>query len=231
MQADPKQPILVVEDERAIRVGLCDLLAFRGFAPTGVDNGTVGLEEALTGRYALLMLDVMLPGVDGFTIAREARARWPRQAILMLTARGSEDDVLEGFRAGCDDYISKPFSVAQLMARVEALMRRAASATPTELRVGALTVDGDALRATHGGQSVDLSRRDVEVISWLAGAGERVVSREELLTGVWGYQRVESVETRCVDMHVAKLRKKLGLVGGEHLIETVRGAGYRLVGA
>lgn len=225
---DAKLPVLVVEDERAIRVGLCDVLAFRGYQPFGVDNGEDGLREALTGRYALLVIDVMLPGVDGFTICREARARWPRQAILLLTARGTESDVLEGFRAGCDDYVSKPFSLAQLLARVDALLRRSAAALPTELRLGLVTVDGDALRARAGDSSVDLSRRDVDVLVHLAQAGERAVSREELLTRVWGYQRVDAVETRAVDMHVVKLRKKLAAIGAEALVETVRGAGYRL---
>lgn len=225
---DAKLPILVVEDERAIRVGLCDVLAFRGYAPTGVETGPDGLSEALTGRYALVLLDVMLPGMDGFSVCRELRARRPGQAILMLTARGAEGDVLEGFRAGCDDYVSKPFSLAQLLARVDALLRRSHAAPPATLRLGPLTVEGDALRAVAGGRAVDLSRRDVEVLSFLAEAGERPVSREELLKRVWGYQKVDAVETRAVDMHVVKLRKKLAVLGEEELVETVRGAGYRL---
>ncbi len=225
---ETKLPILVVEDERAIRAGLCDVLAFRGYAPHGVDNGDDGLREALSGRYALVILDVMLPGVDGFTICQELRARRPGQAILMLTARGSESDVLDGFRAGCDDYVSKPFSLAQLLARVEALLRRSNSAPPLVLRLGALQVDGEALRAKAGERSVDLSRRDVEILAFLASAGERVVSREELLRQVWGYQRVDAVETRAVDMHLVKLRRRLESVGEGELIETVRGAGYRL---
>lgn len=225
---DSKLPILVVEDERAIRAGLCDVLAFRGYQPTGVDNGTDGLREALSGRYALILLDVMLPGVDGFTICQEVRARRPGQPILMLTARGAESDVLDGFRAGCDDYVSKPFSLAQLLARVESLLRRSNSAPPVLLKLGRVTVDGDALRARAGEQAVDLSRRDVEVLAFLAQAGERAVSREELLRQVWGYQRVDAVETRAIDMAIVKLRKKLAQVGAEALIETVRGAGYRL---
>ena len=225
---DPRPAILVVEDERAIRAGLCDVLAFRGYAPTGVETGDEGLREALSGRYALILLDVMLPGVDGFTICQEVRARRPGQAILMLTARGSESDVLDGFRAGCDDYVSKPFSLAQLLARVDALLRRSHAAPPLTLRLGALTVEGDALRARAGEATADLSRRDVEVLAFLAQAGERVVSREELLRQVWGYARVDAVETRAVDMHIVKLRKKLGPLGAEEIIETVRGAGYRL---
>src|SRR2546426_8541897 len=120
-----KVSILVVEDETAIRAGLCDLLAYHGYAPDGVDSGEDGLRRALASPYALVLLDVMLPGTSGFDVCRALRAERPRQAILMLTARGAEEDVLEGFRCGADDYVTKPFSVAELMARVEALLRRA----------------------------------------------------------------------------------------------------------
>jgi len=122
---ETKLAILVVEDEPAIRTGLCDVLAFRGYAPTGVGTGDDGLREAASGRYALVLLDVMLPGMSGFDICRKVRMRLPEQPILMLTARGAEDDVLEGFRCGADDYLTKPFSVAELLARLEALLRRA----------------------------------------------------------------------------------------------------------
>lgn len=224
--------ILVVEDERAIRAGLCDVLAFRGYQPTGVEDGTSGLREALTGKYALILLDVMMPGLDGFTVCAEVRARLPRVPILMLTARGSEDDVLRGFSAGCDDYVPKPFSLAQLLARVEALLRRAGASPPQRLQLGELTIDGDALVARLGERSAELSRRDVEILAYLLEAGERVVSREELLRQVWGYQKVEQVETRAVDMHLVKLRRRLAEVVGETpVIETVRGAGYRIAGA
>jgi len=220
--------ILVVEDEEPIRRGICDLLAYHGHAPTGVDNGSDGLQAALEGDYDLLLLDVMLPGVDGFTICERARASRPAQGIVMLTARGREEDVLEGFRRGCDDYIPKPFSVAQLMARVEALLRRSRASRPRSLRLGPVEVDVDNLRARAGDVSVDLSARDIEVLSHLIEA-DRIVSREELLKVVWGYQRVETVETRCVDMHMVKLRRKLArLLPDATVIETVRGAGYRL---
>ena len=220
--------ILVVEDEEPIRRGICDLLAYHGHAPTGVDNGTDGLQAALEGDYDVLLLDVMLPGVDGFTICERARAARPAQGIVMLTARGREEDVLEGFRRGCDDYIPKPFSVAQLMARIEALLRRAQVARPRSMRLGPLEVDVDNLRARAGEISVDLSVRDIEVLAHLQQA-DKIVSREELLRAVWGYQRVEAVETRCVDMHMVKLRRKLARVLPEAtVIETVRGAGYRL---
>jgi len=217
--------ILVVEDEAAIRRGLCDLLAFHGHEPVGVERGDEGLEMALCEDFDLLLLDVMLPGVDGLTICREARARHPGRAILMLTARGREEDVLEGFSAGCDDYVAKPFSVAQLMARVSALLRR--STASTALVINGCELDEADLRIRHGEVTVDLTLRDVEVLVFLHRHGG-VARRPELLREVWGYERVDAVETRCIDMHLSKLRKKLAPLGVE-LIETVRGAGYRLL--
>ena len=226
-----KPPVLVVEDERSIRVGICDVLAFHGFDPTGVEDGELGLAEGLEGRYVLAILDVMLPGLDGFELCERLRERHPSLAILMLTARGSEQDVLEGFSRGADDYVTKPFSVAQLMARVQALMRRALPPERRLLRLGPVLVDADALSARCDGRDVSLSQRDVELLEYLSRDPGRVASRAALLQDVWGYARVDGVETRCVDMHVAKLRRKLDQVApgrGPGIIETVRGAGYRL---
>src|SRR5207245_2156944 len=123
-----KLRILVVEDEAAIRGGLCDVLAYHGHAPDGVESGADGLRRALATPYAPVLLDVILPDKSGFDVCRELRAARPAQAILMLTARGEEADVLEGFRSGADDYLTKPFSVAELVARVEALLRRSGAA-------------------------------------------------------------------------------------------------------
>ncbi len=223
-----KPRILVVEDEQPILMGICDVLAFHGYAPHGVAEGEEGLRLALEQDWELLLLDVMLPGVDGFTICRRARQAKPRQAILLLTARGAEQDVLEGFTAGADDYVTKPFSVAQLSARVKALLRRAGVRPAQSFDAGPLEVDGDRLLAHLGDRNTELTVRDVELLAHLASAGTRVVGRPELLKAVWGFQRVEGVETRCVDMHVAKLRRKLDKVGARDAIETVRGAGYRL---
>ena len=224
-----KPRILVVEDEQAILMGVCDVLAYHGYAPVGVADGDEGLALALEQDWDLLLLDVMLPGVDGFTICRRARQAKPHQAILLLTAKGSEQDVLEGFAAGADDYVTKPFSVAQLTVRIKALLRRAGVRPVSRFEAGGLEVDGDGLRARLGDRSVDLTVRDVELLAHLASAGARVVGRPELLRAVWGFERVEGVETRCVDMHVAKLRRKLGDLRDGTVIETVRGAGYRLV--
>lgn len=241
--------ILVIEDEAPIRTGICDLLAYHGHQPTGVGDGERGLAEALAGTYALVILDVMLPGRDGFSICTALRAARPGLAILMLTARGREQDVLRGFESGCDDYVAKPFSLSVLSARIDALLRRLpespapaepgspASETPAPaskpartLGIGPLELDLDNLRARVGDRSIELTSRDLEVLEYLARERHRIVPRLDLLREVWGYERAEKLETRCVDMHVVKLRRRLAelLPEADSPIETVRGVGYRL---
>jgi DNA-binding response OmpR family regulator len=227
-----KLAILVVEDEAAIRSGLCDVLAFRGHAPTGVESGEEGLTRALAEEFALVLLDVMLPGLSGFDVCRELRARRPRQAILMLTARGAEEDVLRGFSCGADDYVTKPFSVSELVARVEALLRRSGphAEPPAEpFAFGLWQVDPAARTACAGGAAVVLSAREVALLALFAREHGRIVSRRSLLVEVWGMTNVERIQTRTVDMHIAKLRRKIA-TNGHDPIETVRGEGYRFAG-
>ncbi|MEE8580332.1 MAG: response regulator transcription factor [Myxococcota bacterium] len=232
---DEALPILVVEDEEAIRRGLCDVLAFHGYAPKGAERGDDGLRLAQSGEFALVVLDVMLPGLNGFDVCEQLRVSQPILPVLMLTARGAEEDILRGFRCGSDDYVTKPFSVAELMARVEALLRR--SAAPSQLpsqvalpfSLGAWRIDPETLAAQRDGLSVTLTRRELEILDLLHREQGRIVGRRRLLFEVWGYKSPERIETRTVDMHIAKLRKKLG-AGGNVLIETVRGEGYRFSG-
>ena len=231
MSNDPTIAVLVVEDEEPIRAGLCDVLTFHGYAAEAVERGDDGLERARSGEHALLLLDLMLPGLSGFDVCEQLRAGGSQLPILMLTARGSEEDVLRGFRCGADDYVVKPFSVAELTARVEALLRRSGALERTrngdEIFVfGEWQVDTSALRASAESRAIDLTARDVEILALLSRERGRIVSRRALLAEVWGYPDPERVETRSVDMHIAKLRKKLG-DGATSLIETVRGAGYR----
>ena len=220
--------VLVIEDEEPIRVGLCDVLAFHGLQPTPAADGTRGLALGLDGAWALVVVDVMLPGVDGFTITRALRERHPSLPILLLTAKGAEADVLEGFAAGADDYVTKPFSVAQLAARVRALVRRSGATGRRQFVVGPATVDVDALTLATARGVVSLSPRDAALLTYLAERAGTVVPREALLRDVWHFQRTERVETRCVDMHLSKLRRKLHPVCEDELVETVRGAGYRV---
>jgi DNA-binding response OmpR family regulator len=227
-----KLPILVVEDEAAICTGVCDVLAYHGHAPTGVASGEEGLRQALAGAFALVVLDIMLPGMSGFDVCRELRARRPEQAILMLTARDAEADVLEGFRCGADDYVTKPFSVSELVARIEALLRRSGPRRlppPEPFEFGTWRVDPAERTASCRRATVALTSREVALLALLSRERGRIVSRRRLLVEVWGLRHVERIHTRTVDMHIAKLRKKID-THALGLIETVRGEGYRFVG-
>jgi two-component system response regulator RegX3 len=225
-----KLRILVVEDEPAIRRGLLDVFVHQGFEATGAANGEEGLRAGLSGTHELVVLDLMLPGISGFDVCERLRAEHPRLPILLLTARGAEEDILRGFRVGADDYVTKPFSLAELLARVNALLRRAgerALETIAPFRVGALAIEPARLIALDGDTEIELTRREVELLALLAEERGRIVSRRTLLREVWRFEHAEQLETRTVDMHVAKLRKKLG--AARDLIETVRGEGYRLL--
>jgi len=222
--------IIVVEDETAIAEGLRDLLTYRGYAPEVVNRGDDAMSVIGSQRFDLVILDVMLPGVSGFEICGNLRDRDEEVPVLMLTARGSEEDILRGFRAGCDDYVTKPFSVAELTARVEALLRRKRPTPAEAFEFGPWRIDSEKLTATDGQRSLDLSRRETELLASLVREPGRIVSRRSLLRDLWGFPAPERVETRTVDMHIAKLRKKLGKQGGS-LIETVRGEGYRFKGS
>jgi len=229
--ATPRPRILVVEDEPAIQRGLCDVLAYHGYEPVAATSGDEGLRLGLAGGFDLVVLDLMLPGVGGFDVCRALRAHDPRLPILMLTARGAEEDVLEGFRCGSDDYVTKPFSVSQVVARVDALLRRAGRGEPAAAAApfpfGGWRIEPARLAAERDGAAIELSRRELEILALLVRERGRIVGRRRLLAEVWGFPAPERIETRTVDMHIAKLRKKLG-EDGRRLIETVRGEGYRL---
>ncbi len=226
---DPKARILVVEDDMAIRKGLCDVLVFNGYAVDGIADGLKGCESALGGGYDLILLDVMLPGMDGFSICREIRRHLPSQPVIILTAKGSEDDVVTGFTAGADDYVSKPFSLRELMVRVEAVLRRSGKPTGDEkIQLGNILFDDLNLHAVCEDRTASLTRREMDLITYLYRHRDRIVSKTELLGEVWHYKDPH-VETRTVDIHMLKLRKKIAaLTGGQGMIQTVRGEGYRL---
>jgi DNA-binding response OmpR family regulator len=225
----PKASILVVEDDRAILQGLLDVLVFNGYKVSGVEDGREGLEKALEERHDLIILDVMLPTLDGFTICRKIRKEMPNQAIIILTAKGSEDDIVSGFRAGADDYVSKPFSLRELMVRVEAVLRRAGKTLGDEqIHSHGIFFDGKTLMATYKERVIELTRREMDIILHLHRKKDQIVSKKELLTEVWNYADPD-IETRTVDIHMLKLRKKImSLIGDVPFILTVRGEGYRL---
>jgi len=219
--------ILVVEDEPSIRQGLLDVLVFRGYRTSAAVDGKQALRTATSARFDLVLLDVMLPEVDGFTVCEELRRTQQELPILLLTAKNSEEDVLRGFEAGADDYVTKPFSVRQLLARVQALLKRSRKPGAEGFRVGPFEVNPEHALLKGEASEVELSQKEVEILRLLAEEPGRIVSRRVLLREVWGMHNAELVETRTVDVHIGKLRKKLGSHGVE-LLETVRGQGYRL---
>lgn len=229
MTRQSKAHILIVEDDRAILSGLSDVLVFNGYSVEGREDGGEGLTAILSGKFDLVLLDVMLPTMDGFTICSKVRSSRPSQAIVMITAKGSEEDIVSGFTAGADDYIPKPFSLRELIVRVEAVLRRSGKHLGDErLEYCNIVFDGNNLRAQFGNQVVDLTRREMDIMVYLHRYRDRIVSKKELLTEVWRYADVD-IETRTVDIHILKLRKKLtALASQADLIETVRGEGYRL---
>ena len=231
-----KPTLLIVEDEPAIRAGLVDVFVYHGYEVATAGDGERGLAMAISGRYDMMLLDIMLPGLDGFAVCEAVRGKRPDQPIIMLTARVSDDDIVQGLRLGADDYVRKPFSVEQLVLRVGAVLRRsrpffADHAGVCGIRVGSLVVDVANLSgARDAGSAVSFTRREMDVLVYLYVNGERPVPREELLAKVWGYANHEAIETRTVDIHIAKLRRKIepDPKAPCHLI-TVRGAGYRLL--
>ncbi len=225
--------LLVVEDEQAIREGLIDLLVFHGYEAVGVDNGPDGLTQARSGSFDLVVLDVMLPGMNGFDVCSAIRAADAEQPIIMLTAKVSDDDIVQGLKLGADDYVGKPFSLEQLMLRIAAVLRRSRGAALKQQRIelGRYVIDAANLRGdTAAGRDIAFTRREMDVLQYLYANAERPVPREELLHQIWGYAKDADIETRTVDIHIAKLRRKLesNPKHPEALI-TVRGAGYRLL--
>ncbi|MDH5502044.1 MAG: response regulator transcription factor [Gammaproteobacteria bacterium] len=224
--------ILVVEDEEAIRTGLTDVLVFHGFEVDCAATGSEGLRKALTGKHDLILLDVMLPGVDGYEICNRVRAEDRNQPIIMLTAKSSDEEIIHGLKLGADDYVPKPFSIQQLVLRIEAVLRRSqlGQAMARTLSVAGMEIDTENLNARRDDVEVSFTKREMEVLTYLAQNSDRPVSREELLSKVWGYARNLDIETRTVDIHIAKIRRKIEADSKmPEALVTVRGAGYRLM--
>ena len=224
--------ILVVEDEEAIRTGLIDVLVFHGYETDSAATGPEGLDKALTGTFDLILLDIMLPGMDGYEICNRIRSKDRHQPIIMLTAKTSDEEIVQGLKLGADDYVPKPFSIQQLVLRIEAVLRRSqvGQELARTLCIGDVEIDTENLCGLNGSEEIIFTKREIEVLSYLAQNADRPVSREELLSKVWGYARNLDIETRTVDIHVAKLRRKIEADPREpQKLVTVRGAGYRLM--
>jgi len=224
-----KARLLIVEDEAAIRSGLVDVFVYHGYEVETAEHGNDGLRLALSGKFDLILLDVMLPGVDGFEICNRIRQQDRQQPVIMLTAKSSDEDIVQGLTLGADDYVAKPFSVTQLVLRVQAVLRRSGSAADARREIclkNGMVIDTENLSA---GDTV-FTRREMDLLQYLGQQADRPVAREELLARVWGYANHMEIETRTVDIHIAKLRRKIETEpANPQAIVTVRGAGYRLM--
>jgi two-component system response regulator RegX3 len=228
-----KPRLLIIEDEEAILQGLTDVFVYNGYEVETATEGELGLEKALSGEFHLILLDIMLPGLDGFSICDRIRERDRHLPIIMLTAKTSEDDIIKGLKLGADDYVPKPFSVRQLVARVEAVLRRSGRLhrDMNALQLGDLLIHPETLIGTSQGKEIPFTRRELEILLYLSAQSSRPVSRQELLKEVWGYAHVDYIETRTVDIHMAKLRRKIEKDPRQpQMLVTVRGEGYQLRG-
>jgi two-component system response regulator RegX3 len=228
-----KPRLLIIEDEPAIRTGLVDVFVYHGYEVEAAADGRDGLRKALEEPFDLALLDVMMPGMNGFDVCEEIRRAGRELAIIMLTAKSADEDIINGLTLGADDYVSKPFSVAQLVLRVQAVLRRTRGEVeaPPIIKLGDdVVIDTRNLSGVRGTQTLAFTRREMEILQYLNANGDHPASREELLAKVWGYARPLEMETRTVDIHIAKLRRKIEASPGEpRYLVTVRGAGYRLL--
>jgi DNA-binding response OmpR family regulator len=227
----PLTQILLIEDDPAIRLGVGDALEMAGYCVTGVESGEAGLKYVQSLAFDLILLDLVLPGQDGMLVMRSIREIHPSQAVIMLTARGDVQDRIRGLGLGADDYVVKPFNVGELLARVEAVLRRVASTVGGSLECtlpSGTRVDFHARSLQlPDGRTIQLSERENDLLRYLFTRRGQIISRDELIERVWGINP-RGLHTRTVDMHIARLREKIGDTrDGEQWIVTVRGRGYR----
>lgn len=233
-----KENILIIEDEEAIRTGLVDVLIYHGYKTDSAADGCTGLDKALTGKYDLILLDVMLPGMNGYAVCEHIRKKDREQPIIMLTAKSSDEDIIQGLQLGADDYVAKPFSVAQLVLRIQAVLRRSGITNETDhiIELGnnklnnQIKIDTRNLSALINNNDIHFTRREMDVLQYLFSHADRPVPRDELLNKLWGYAKNLEIETRTVDIHVAKLRRKIEKDPAKPcFLVTIRGAGYRIM--
>lgn len=219
--------ILVVEDDSAVRQGVVDALTYAGYAVLSEGDGEVGRATALRANYQLLLLDLVLPGCSGFDVLEALKSERPGQPVIILSARGEESDRVRGLKMGADDYVVKPFSVRELLARVDAVLRRSterpAAVQTHDVTGGRVDFSRREIRFEDGNRE-ELSEREAELLRYLVAQSGRAVPRDELLRQVWGLEP-KNIETRTVDMHVAHLRQKLR---SPDAVLTVRGKGYMI---
>ncbi len=224
----PDITILVIEDDPAVRRGIVDVLEYAGYRTLEAPDGHVGMDLALKANYRLLLLDLVMPGPSGFQILEALKRKRPGQAVIILSARGEENDRVRGLTTGADDYVVKPFSMKELLARVDAVLRRTcervAPSARRDLPGGSVDFNAGSI-IFDDGRREDLSERESELLRYLLDSGGRIVSREEILRNLWGLDP-DRTETRTIDMHIMHLRSKLG-DKDQSLLATIRGKGYR----
>jgi len=219
--------ILIVEDEAVLRDGLVDLFRGAGYSVEAVADGEAALQRGSDPAVQLLLLDLMLPKLDGVEVCRRVRELRPDVPILVLTALGSEDEKVRGLEAGADDYVTKPFSTRELLARVQSLARRAGPSTAPALRISVdgLEIDLGRCEALRDGEPISLTAREAGILRWLFQHRSRAVQRSELLEHVWGH--AADLQTRTVDMTIANLRQKIERDPSQpRIVVTVKGLGY-----
>jgi DNA-binding response OmpR family regulator len=219
--------ILVVEDEGPIADLIRRGLESEGYAVSVASDGERGLQEALNGDYALVLLDVLLPGRSGTEVLDLIRSRRPELPVIMLTALGEVEDKVRGLDLGAVDYVTKPFSFEELLARIRAQLRRPTDGDSARLRVGDIELDLKTRRVERSGTEVPLTTREFELLAYLMRHPDQVLSRSQILNAVWGYDHEPG--TNVLEVYIGYLRRKLADPDGEAPIATVRGAGYRLV--
>jgi DNA-binding response OmpR family regulator len=224
--------ILIIEDEPAMQLGLRDNLELESYRVEIASDGDAGLAKMKSGNFDLVVLDVMLPKLSGFDVCKAARAAGIRTPILLLTAKGEEIDKVLGLELGADDYLTKPFSVRELLARIKAIVRRSKADTSGHqhaiISIGRLAVDFRAFQTQENGEEVKLSHKEFEILLYLFKNRNDVVSRNDLLEHVWGYEA--QLTTRTVDNFIARLRQKVEVSPDQpKIILTVHGAGYKMV--
>jgi DNA-binding response OmpR family regulator len=225
-----KKTILIVEDDLSIVTGLEDNLIAEGFKTITAINGLKGFEIAQKSSVDLVLLDIMLPGMNGFEICKKLRKVKPELPIVMLTARGTEMDKIAGLDYGADDYITKPFSLSELLARVRAVLRRTYPETEeiAQFRFDNIEIDFKAMKAFKGGQELKFTRKEYAILQYFIQHEGEVVHRHELLNQVWGYDKIPS--TRTVDNFILDLRKKIEEIPSKPVhIVSISGVGYRFV--
>lgn len=227
----PLGKILIVEDEPNMVAGLRDNFEYEGYQVITASDGVAGLERAISDSPDLVLLDVMMPRMSGLDVCKQVKARRPSTPIIMLTARGQEIDKVVGLELGADDYVTKPFSIRELLARCKAVLRRA-HALPREqdtYRFGDVEVNLRACRVSRGGKTMELSAKEFELLKYFVCHPGETLSRDRLLNDVWGYDRYPT--TRTVDAHIVRVRQKIEPRPEEpRYILTVHGLGYKFVG-